>query len=173
MDVRSVHLQAKVMGRSPTRTSSGRNAVAAAAYRAGKRLRDKRSGRTYNYANRKNVVAARIIAPTGAPEWVRDRSQLWNEVEASEKRKDAQVARELEISIPWELPPRARQALVWQFCRKNFAKEGMIADVALHAPRENEGRNHHAHVMLTTRTVDGDKFGKKNRDWNKTDLLDK
>jgi len=173
VEVRSVHLQAKVMGRSPTRTSSGRNAVAAAAYRAGKRLRDKRSGRTYNYANRKNVAASRIIAPTGAPEWVRNRSQLWNEVEASEKRKDAQVARELEISIPWELPARTRQALVWQFCRKHFAKEGMIADIALHSPRENEGRNHHAHVMLTTRSVDGDKFGKKNRDWNKPHVLEK
>lgn len=173
MEVRSVHLSAKIMGRSASRTSGGRNAVAAAAYRAGENLQDEKTGQVFNYSRRKNVVATRIIAPHGAPEWVRDRSQLWNEVEAKEKRKDAQVARELEISIPWELPARTRQALVWQFCRKHFAQQGMVADIALHAPRENEGRNHHAHVMLTTRKLDNEGFGLKNRDWNEHDLVEK
>lgn len=48
----------------------------------------------------------------------------------------------------------------------------MIADFSLHAPdRGSDGRNHHAHVMLTMRSLTGDGFGNKNRDWNHTQQL--
>ena len=49
---------------------------------------------------------------------------------------------------------------------------GMIADVALHAPgREGDQRNHHAHILLTTREIGPEGFEAKNRDWNAKDVL--
>lgn len=155
------HLSAKLMGRS-----SGRSVVAAAAYRSGSRLVDERSGQVFDYT-RKAVEHAEIIAPGGSPAWVYDRQQLWNRVEATEKRKDAQLARELEIALPRELTPEARLDLLRGFVREHFTRRGMIADCAIHCPKAADGQPApHAHILLTLRPVEGDAFGKKAREWN-------
>ncbi|MGO9719245.1 MAG: MobA/MobL family protein, partial [Methylocella sp.] len=94
------HFSAKVIQRA-----AGRSAVAAAAYRAAARLFDERLGRTFNYSAKAGVIHSEILLPDGAPGRWLDRVILWNEVEAFERRKDAQLAREVELALPRELPP--------------------------------------------------------------------
>lgn len=152
--------------------SSGRSAVAAAAYRAGEEIRNEREGRDHDYSRRSGVELTEIIAPGHAPEWALDRSALWNAAEISEKRKDAQTAREVLLTLPHELGAEERQALVRGFVSEQFVARGMVADIAHHAPhREGDERNHHAHVMLTTRAITRDGFGQKERAWNDKELL--
>jgi hypothetical protein len=147
--------------------SEGRSATAAASYRAGIRMHDERTGLVFDYTRRRGVVHAEILAPEDAPAWVQDRARLWNAVEAIEKRKDAQLARELQLALPHELTARQRLNLARQFVRAEFVAHGMIADLSIHRPdRQGDHRNHHAHVMLTLRAITASGFGKKTRAWN-------
>jgi hypothetical protein len=161
-------LEAKIIGRS-----QGRSATASAAYRAAEQIDDARTGQGFDYTRKRGVLHTEIIAPAGTPEWMADRAQLWNAVERAEKRKDAQLAREILLSLPHELTPAQRIELVQGFARQEFVAEGMIADIAVHAPdREGDNRNHHCHVMLTMRELTGDGFGPKVRAWNSTEQLE-
>ena len=153
--------------------SAGRSATAAAAYRAGIKMVDERTGLMFDYTRRRGVAHSEILAPRCAPDWVRDRRRLWNEIEATEKRKDAQLAREVQLSLPHELTAPQRLDLTRQFVEHEFVARGMVADLSVHRPdRRGDWRNHHAHVMLTLRTVSGDGFGKKARDWNDVSMLE-
>ena len=162
------HLRATMISRS-----QGRSATAASAYRVAERIEDRRTGLTFDYAARGGVDHTEILAPDHAPDWVRDRSELWNRVEESETRKNSQVAREVRVALPDELTHAQRLELVREFVRSQFVDRGMVADFALHAPgREGDERNHHAHILLTTREVDAGGFTTKNRDWNKVEVLE-
>ncbi|WP_457195851.1 MobQ family relaxase [Paenibacillus polymyxa] len=156
------HLSAQVISRS-----DGRSAVAAAAYRAGEELLDERLGQVHNF-KKKQVFARHIMAPTDAPEWVYNRQKLWNAVEFSEKRKDAQLCREIEISLPKELNKEQQEALYKTYVQEQFVDRGMVADLGVHL---NDPGNPHVHIMLTTREITSEGFGKKNRDWNDKALL--
>lgn len=160
---------ASIIGRS-----SGRSATAAAAYRAGAEIEDERTGLTHDYTRRDGVTHSEILAPEKTPEWMYDRQQLWNAVEKAEKRKDAQLAREILFSLPHELSADERRELIRDFIRGEFVDRGMIADLNIHLPdKDGDNRNHHAHVMLTMRELAGEGFAsKKNRDWNKSELLE-
>lgn len=143
--------------------ASGRSAVAAAAYRAGERLSNARDGRVHDYTG-KPVLEAFIIAPDTAPPWAADRSQLWNAVEATEKRKDAKVAREYELALPAELEAPARRSLTVKFAELLIERYGVAVDVALHPPdAEGDQRNYHAHLLTTTRAMTPDGLGPKTR----------
>lgn len=146
----------------------GRSVVAAAAYRAGTSLSDNRTGMTHNYSAKEGVAHSAILAPPDAPAWAYDRSTLWNQVEAAEKRKDAQTAREVNLALPVELTTAQQVALLESFVKSEFVGLGMIADVALHL---DNPENPHAHILLTTRSLEGDHFGPKNRDWNSKEIL--
>ena len=162
------HLRATMISRS-----QGRSATAAIAYRVAERIEDRRTGLTFDYAARGGVDHTEILAPDHAPDWVHDRSELWNRVEESETRKNSQVAREVRVALPDELTHAQRVALVRDYAQAQFVERGMVADIALHAPgREGDERNHHAHILLTTREVDADGFTTKNRDWNKVEVLE-
>ena len=174
------HLRATMISRS-----QGRSATAAAAYRVAERIEDRRTGLTFDYAARGGVDHTEILAPDHAPDWVRDRSELWNRVEEAETRKNSQVAREVRVALPAELTHAQRLELVREFVRSQFVDRGMVADIALHAPgRIGDERNHHAHILLTTREVDAEGsvsdggsvprggFTTKNRDWNKVEVLE-
>ena len=153
--------------------SQGRSATAASAYRVAERIEDRRTGLTFDYAARGGVDHTEILAPDHAPDWVRDRSELWNRVEESETRKNSQVAREVRVALPDELTHAQRVALVRDYAQTQFVDRGMVADIALHAPgREGDERNHHAHILLTTREIDAEGFTTKNRDWNKVEVLE-
>jgi hypothetical protein len=161
-------LEAKIIGRS-----QGRSATGAAAYRAGAEIADARTGRDFDYTRKRGVLHTEILTPPGTPDWMSDRAQLWNAVERIEKRKDAQLAREILLSLPHELTTDQRRELVRDFARAEFVSAGMIADIAIHAPdRRGDERNHHAHILLTTRELAGDGFGPKAREWNDTARLE-
>jgi Ti-type conjugative transfer relaxase TraA len=151
--------------------SQGRSAVACAAYRSGEKLFDERYQKIQDYTKKQDVVYKNILVPNDAPEWVEDRERLWNEVEKVEKRKDAQLAREFNFSLPKELGLQENIKLTEEFSQKAFVERGMVVDLAIHADLKSDGAYYHAHVMLTTRTVNQDGFGQKARTWNSKDLL--
>lgn len=162
------HLRATMISRS-----AGRSATAAAAYRTAERIEDHRTGLVFDYRARGGVDHVETLAPTDAPDWVQDRAALWNAVEAAETRKNSQVAREIRVALPHELDHAQRVQLVREFCQREFVDRGMVADIALHAPgREGDERNHHAHILLTTREIGPEGFTTKNRDWNAKELLE-
>nr|WP_254803943.1 Ti-type conjugative transfer relaxase TraA [Methylobacterium sp.] len=152
------HLSVKAVSRA-----GGRSATAAAAYRSASLIQDERTGQTFDYQRRGGVEASFIVAPVGA-DWVQDRSVLWNAAEAAERRKDAKVAREIEVALPHELDAAQRLALTRDFAEGLVARYGIAADVALHAPsRDGDDQNWHAHILTTTRTVDANGLGAKVR----------
>jgi Ti-type conjugative transfer relaxase TraA len=169
------HLSAKVIGRS-----SGGSAVASAAYRAAEKLHDEKLDRTHDYSAKAGVVYSEILLPKGAPGKWEDRETLWNAVEAGEKRKDAQLAREIEVSLPRELGKEEAVKLVRAFVQKEFVDRGMVADLNVHWTVAKDGEAQpHAHIMLTMREVvpgpeghpeDGH-FGKKEVAWNERAVL--
>lgn len=152
------HLSAKIISRS-----DGRSVVAAAAYRAGESLREDSTGITFDYTRKQGVAHTEIVAPDGAPEWVNDRLTLWNSVDRAEKRRDAQLAREIEVGLPVELDETQQLALARDFVRRQFVSQGMVADLAIH---RHDVHNPHAHILLTTRRLEGQGFGLKERSWN-------
>jgi hypothetical protein len=158
------HLNAKVISRS-----AGRSATAAAAYRAGVKIKDERTGKVFDYRRKREVSYRRIYAPKNSPDWSTDREKLWNEAEIAEKRIDAQIAREVEVALPVELTEKQHIVLLERFIQTQFVKLGMVADVAIH----NKKGNPHAHILLTTRSINGNGFGQKNRDWNSTEQLER
>ena len=166
-DMADYRLSAQVIKRS-----DGKSAVAAAAYRAAANLRDERTGTACDYSRKDGVTHSEILTPEATPDWMHDRAQLWNAVEAAERRRDAQLAREVQLSLPHELTDDQRRDLVRSFVSEQFVARGMVADLAIHEPNAaGDERNHHAHVMLTMRELAGDGFGKKARDWNSTEQL--
>ena len=163
------HLHVKVIGRK-----AGSSAVAAAAYRSGSRLRDERLGREQDFSAKRGVVHSEVILPENAPQAWSDRERLWNAVEASEVRKDAQLAREVEFALPREMSEAHGIELARDFVRGEFVGLGMIADLNVHWDRAEDGMpKPHAHVMLTMRAVDENGFGQKVRDWNRTELVER
>ena len=159
------HLTAKVISRA-----RGQSVTAVAAYRSGSALRDERYGLTHNYARHRRVAHAEIMSPDGAPGWVQDRETLWNRVEAGERRKDSQLARAIEISLPVELSVTESVALLRDYIAQEFVSKGMIADFCI---RGKTLENPHAHILLTLREATPSGFGPKVRQWNrKSNLLE-
>lgn len=150
----------------PISRSAGRTATGAAAYRAGERVRDERTGELYNYSRRRDVLYKEIVLPSdvagSAPAWCLDRGQLWNEAERAETRRNARVAREFLLSIPHELTPDQRIALTGALSREIAERYGVVVDSALHAPRAGgDPRNFHAHLLATTREITAAGLGGK------------
>ena len=142
---------------------SGSSVVACAAYRACEKLEDERYNKTHDYSKKHNVLHAEIITPDHAPEWMGDRQKLWNGVEAGEKRKDAQLAKEVILVLPRNLDHDQHKQVVEGWIQDNITKRNLIADYAIHNPDASDGgKNPHAHVMFTLRPVEKDgTFGKK------------
>lgn len=152
------HLSVKTVSRS-----TGRSAVAAAAYRTGDTLTNERDGRQHDYANRTGVDESFIIAPVGC-EWAHNRSTLWNAAEQTEKRSNSVTAREYVLALPAELDAKDRADLARSFASAVVERYGVAADVALHAPSTGgDDRNYHAHILTTTREVEPVGLGKKTR----------
>ena len=161
------HFAVQVVSRA-----NGSSAVASAAYRAAERLPDERLGRDHDFSNKAGVIHSEVMLPEGAPERLSDRAVLWNTIEAGEKRKDAQLARDVEFSIPRELSREQGVALAREFVAKEFVGRGMVADLNVHWDFAKDGTpKPHAHVMLAMRSVGPEGFGAKVREWNARDLL--
>jgi MobA/MobL family protein len=164
-------LNLKTLGRA-----TGSSAVSAAAYRAGERIKDERTGKTYDHSGRQDVLHKEIMLPNRfAAEkmaWAMDRSNLWNSAEGAERRGDARTAREYLVAVPPELSPQARINLVKGFSRELVERYGFALDIAIHAPRNYPGsdpRNFHAHLLATTREVTPTGLGAKTTlEWSDT-----
>ena len=134
--------------------SSGRTAVASMAYRAGEKLKDERTGLTHDFTRKDGVAHSEIISNLDIEI---DRSELWNLAEQSENRKDARTAREWVIALPDELDADQRKDLAKEFAQSLVDRYGVIADLAIHEPSKGgNDKNHHAHIMLTTRKAELD-----------------
>lgn len=154
------HCKAKSISRA-----AGRSATAAAAYRSGESIADERTGEIHDYRKKQGILHKEIVFPEGTHEV--GRAAVWNMAEKAERRKDSKVAREWELGLPDELPRGERVALVRDFAKALTERYGVIVDVCIHAPgKAGDQRNHHAHLLTTTRkyTADGLK--------EKTEILD-
>ena len=112
--------------------SKGHSAVAGAAYRAGISLFDERTGETYDFSQKSEVSFSQILLPEGASEQYLDRAFLWNAVERAEKRKDAQLAKDVVLALPKEISRELQIDLALQFAQDHFVRHGLVVDVALH-----------------------------------------
>lgn len=189
------HFTAKIISRAKSR-----NAVAAAAYRHGQKFLDKNTGQVFNSTKKQDIEHTELLIPDDAPKWAKDLEKLnshkaslklWNAVEAFEKRKDAQTAREIEFALPHELTKEQRLELAREFIKENFTSKGMIADFVIHNHFDEKDKieKPHVHVMLTLRELkDRDPgviqkfksyiglstdicFGEKVREWNSNSLM--
>lgn len=143
----------------PVSRSNGRSSTAAAAYRAGVCIADERTGEVHDYTRKKGVDYTELVLPEGV---IFTREQLWNAAENTEKRKDARVAREFELALPVELTPKQRRELATDFAKSLVDRYGVAADVAVHEPSRNgDQRNHHAHILITTRQISAQGLGEK------------
>ncbi|TPK84888.1 Ti-type conjugative transfer relaxase TraA [Mesorhizobium sp. B2-4-13] len=163
------HLHVKVIGRK-----AGSSAVASAAYRSASRLRDERIERSHDFSAKRGVVHSEVLLPENALGAWSDRERLWNDVEAFEVRRDAQLAREVEFALPRELSQEQGIELARDFVQAEFVSRGMVADLNVHWDRAEDGSpKPHAHVMLTMRSVNENGFGAKVRDWNRTEMVER
>ncbi len=149
------HLNVKNISRS-----DGRSVVAAAAYRAGEVLPNEAEERLSDFGGRRDVITSGIRLPADAPDWMADRSRLWNAVELAEKRHDARLAKEIEFALPRELP-RSAWLDVAHAMVDAYTAQGFVADFAIH----DDGTQHnpHVHILLTTRIITPEGFGPKIR----------
>jgi hypothetical protein len=162
-------LNLKTFGRS-----NGSSAVSAAAYRSGERIKDERTGKTYDHTDRQDVMHKEIIVPSefssDALGWARDRSSLWNSAENAESRINARVAREYLVALPAELSAEQQLKLARGFSHELADRYRFAVDLAVHEPRRFPGsdpRNFHAHLLATTREVSVEGLGAKTTvEWN-------
>lgn len=174
------HFSAQVITRS-----KGGNVVDAAAYRAGMRFTCERTGLVFNHTRKREVVYRAILlpeapaaeSPSGTTDtqhqhlhaWALDREKLWGRLEATEKRRNSQLAREIQLAVP-KLGLKDQIALVHRFAIEQFTSLGMVADIALH---DKKLGNPHVHILLTLRELTPTGFGAKRRDWNNPALVTK
>ncbi len=161
------HFSANIISRS-----QGRSVVACSAYRTATELFDERYEKTHDYTKKADVAYCEIMLPQDASLGLSDREKLWNAVERSEKRKDSQLAREIQVSLPRELTLEQNIELIKEFVKEEFVDIGMIADIAIHIDKSSDGDlQPHAHVMLTMREVTLEGFGQKVVQWNAKENL--
>ncbi|HTV87573.1 MAG TPA: MobQ family relaxase, partial [Stellaceae bacterium] len=157
-------LQVKTISRS-----AGRSVVAAAAYRAAENIGDDRLGVVWDFTGKSGVLHSQIMTPAGAPEWARDRAELWNAAERAEDKstrpESAKTGRDVILALPHELDGGERLAAVREFAAALIRRYGVAVDFAVHAPdRHGDGRNFHAHLLMTTRRLGPQGFGAKTRE---------
>ena len=142
------HCPIKIISRN-----KGRSAVAASAYISATRMENTWDGTTHDYTRKRHVVYSEVILPDHEPPEYADRNVLWNSVEWSEKTRDAQLARTVELALPAELTHEQNIALIRKFVQETFVDKGMCADVAFHDKGDG---NPHVHIMLTMRALQED-----------------
>ncbi len=146
--------------------SKGHSALAASSYRSGTQLHDFRTGQNHDFSNRHDVVFSEMILPEGADPKFLNREVLWNAAEAMERRRDAQLCKDVVLALPKELDRVQQIELTKRFANTHFVANGLPADIAIH---DHDNGNPHAHILIPTRRLEGTKFSKyKARDLNPT-----
>lgn len=148
----------------PISRSKGRSATAAAAYRAGAKIVDERTGETHDYSRKRGIETSQVITPPGAPSWASDQAKLWNAAEQAERRSNARVAREIDVALPAELDDQARAELTAAYAARLVDRYQTAAHLSIHTPsKRGDKRNHHVHILIPTRSLTSDGFGPKIR----------
>lgn len=160
------HCSAKTISRS-----AGRSACAAAAYRAGEKITDKRTGITHDFTRKDGVLYSEIFLPAGSPSWATNRSELWNSAELAEekstRRATATTAREFIIALPHELNSDDQLSLAREFAQYLVTTYGVAVDLCIHEPsKDGDKRNNHAHLLITDRRITDTGFAGKVRELN-------
>lgn len=150
--------------------SAGHTAIKAAAYRAGEKLFDERTGLVADYSHRADEVRhSEVLLPPGADSALADRRTLWEAIEAREdghnRHASAQLAKDHIIALPRELGAAEQIEMARAFALEQLVSRGLVVDLAVH---DHSAGNPHAHLMTTTRPLDGRDFGAKLRDDNGT-----
>jgi hypothetical protein len=159
------HLTTKIHGRTQ---SVKLNGVRSLAYRNGMRIQDPNTGKIYNSSVKASeVIFKKQYLPANAPAWMKDSIKVWARIEKLENRCDAQIFREVEASFPVELGPEQWQEILDGFAKEQFTDRGMIFSAAIHF----KPKNPHFHGMASLRSIVGDDFGNKNREWNNIALV--
>ena len=148
MAASTLHFSVNIISRK-----QGRSTVACAAYRSDEKLYDERNERHFQFKKHEVAPESFILSPSHAPEWVKDREKLWNEVEKIEKRWTSQLSREVLIALPNDLNREQQRELVESYVTTQFVERGMVADVNIHRDKDH---NPHAHIMLTMRPFNED-----------------
>ena len=148
MQIPYYHLSIKIISRG-----KGKSAVAAASYRSGDALTNENEGTLFDYSRKGGIVHTEILLPTNAPREFANRSTLWNAVEKTEKASNAQLAREVEFSLPRELTMEQNIELARRYAQEQFVNKGMCADLCFHDKGDG---NPHVHIMLTMRPLNDD-----------------
>ena len=161
--------------------ATGGNAVRSAAYNAREAITAERTGELFHFRHRDAPEHHEVLLPEGADARLADSAVLWNAAEAAEKRKDAQVAREIVLALPAdrELTTADRVELARSFAEQHFVVKGLAVQLDVHAPHRERGEgegawaegtggdhtNWHAHLLITTRRIEGNQLAaKKARD---------
>jgi len=164
------HLHCDIIGRS-----GGRSAVAAAAYRATCKIKDRTTGEIFDFRKKEKAVLSQILTDGNVPKWANDRAELWNSCEEKESRKNSQFCRSFDIALMKELSLADNYELIRKWAKENYVSRGLVADIAIHAPHKNRdgttNENLHAHVLIPTRKMTKDGWGKKDREGNDREFL--
>ena len=161
--------------------ASGGNAVRSAAYNAREAITAERTGELFHFRHRDAPEHHEVLLPEGADAQFADSAVLWNAAEAAERRKDAQVAREIVLALPADrvLSTEDRIELARSFAEQHFVSKGLAVQLDVHAPHKERGEgegayaegtggdhtNWHAHLLITTRRIEGSQLApKKARD---------
>lgn len=143
--------------------SSGRSATASAAYRIAGKITDYRTGLIHDFTRKRGVESVSMHLPFGLSSMTSE--ALWNAAELAEKRKNSTVARELLVALPHELTVNQRRQLAARMAIELVQRYQVAAQVAVHSPdHEGDNRNHHAHILFTTRRLTRAGLGEKTRE---------
>lgn len=144
------HLDCKNISRE-----THKNFMACTAYRSADKITDKVTGECFDFSKKKRGVAySALLFPH--PEINMTRQELWDLVQQTETRKNARYAKEIEVSLPHELNDEQRKKLILEFSSYLIKTYGVAIDVNIHRPphkQDSDSRNHHAHILMTTRSM--------------------
>ena len=143
----------------------GQTVAAALAYRTGERLRCSLTGRRHDYRGRRRREEVASWGTVGTQHGRLE--ELAAAMEGAEKRKNSMVARDVVVALPHELGEGEREVLARAYAGELAKRYGAAVCWAVHRPGgEGDARNHHAHLLMSTRRVaeDGRGFGAKLRE---------
>lgn len=113
----SPHFDVRIVSRG-----KGRSAVMAAAYQHRAKMTFEREAQLVDFSGKQDLLHEEFVIPADAPEWLRalaankspvDLSEIfWNRLENFEKKLDAQLAKDVTLSLPIELSHEQNIALV-------------------------------------------------------------
>lgn len=155
------HLHARFISRG-----KGQSAVVGASYIHAEKMHFEREDRgvDLSHHNIEVRVHSEMMIPNETPAWFRNlidgrdharaSEALWNFVENSRDKANAQLAKEIEFAFPLETSREQNIEMAREYLSR-FTERGMVVDWAFH---DKEG-NPHAHAYLTLAPMTEDGFG--------------